>query len=85
MTRVEVLPRALAASGRAVRQLSRDVEPVPPEELGDAGLSAALDDYARAWSGSDLVDAAEECARALEAAAQEYAHVESLLLPRVLR
>jgi len=83
MSALEVLPRALLAAGRAVRTL--DLQPVRPADLGDAGLSDAFAAYVRAWSGVDLVGAAERCGRALEGAAQEYQQVEAALVPRALR
>lgn len=78
-----MLPRALVGAARAVRLLA--LEPVHPVDLDDGGLTAAHDAYVRAWCGDDLERAAERTAAALEAAAQRYREVESLLVPRALR
>lgn len=84
MAQIDVLPRALSAAARAVRGVVHDVHPLPAADLGHADLSAALGSFVRVWSGDALLTAAEERAHSLNAAAQEYAAVESLLLPRAL-
>lgn len=85
MTQLDVLPAALSAAARLLRDVRHEMLPVRPAETGDAALTAALSAYADAWAGTDLVEAAEQCAQWLDNAAQEYAAVESLLLPRALR
>ena len=85
MAQIDVLPRALADAAGAVREAVLQVRPVAPSDLGDGGLTAALDVYLGAWSAVPLDDAAEDAARSLLASAHAYADVESLLVPRGVR
>lgn len=84
MTQIDVLPAALSAAARGVRDAAPDAT-VHHADLGQAALTAALEDWRVVWSCVPLLDAADRVAHALAAAAQEYADVESLLVPRALR
>ena len=84
MAQIDVLPRALGVAARAVRDAAPDAD-VRATELGEAGLTAALHDYLRAWSAAPLLAELEECARSLAEGASSYVGVESLLVPRALR
>ncbi len=84
MARIEVLPRALTAAARAVRDAAPAVH-VPVTELGDVGLSAALQAYLTARSCMPFLEALEDASQSLATSAQAYSQVEALLLPEPLR
>lgn len=82
-----VLPRALVAAAAGVRSFARELAAVPPVDVGDTDLTAALRAFTSAWgsASSALEAAAERCATDLERSATRYADVESLLVPAGLR
>ncbi|MCW2681538.1 MAG: hypothetical protein JWM62_2939 [Frankiales bacterium] len=84
MAQIDVLPAALAAAARAVREAAPDAH-VAGADLGDSALTSALVDYLDRQSCAQLLADLEDAAQALVDSAQAYADVEALLLPRVLR
>ena len=84
MSRIDVLPRALLAAARAVRQAAPDAH-VAATELGDATLSAALRSYLDARSCTPLLEAVDDAAQSLARSAKAYSDVEALLVPEALR
>ena len=84
MTQLDVLPSALAAAARAVRDAAPEAH-VPAADLGNAALTAALVSYLDARSARVLEAQVEDCASSLADSAQAYADVEALLVPRALR
>lgn len=75
------LARGLRTLCAEARLLQRSVEAMPPAVTGDAGLSAALEHHAAAWSWSleVLDDRLRDTADRLETGAEAYAAVEGCL------
>ena len=84
MTQIDVLPLALVAAARDVRDAAPDAH-VPVAELGDAALTGALTAYLGARSCAELLHAVEDAAGSLSRSGLAYRHVEALLVPRALR
>ena len=82
---LDVLPTALSAAAAEVRACAGNVAVVRPVPVGAVELDAALQRFVARWAPHDLREDLRSAADRLADAAQEYADVEALLVPRALR